>query len=218
MIRRILTWASLGLLAVSVTACGGDDTEGGSAGQPGSTQASDPDGPTATSTTRVATSTTAPATTTTTPPYSFDGSVPPPDLLNTGTDYVAIFESLAGYRSWLVRHNPDPTLVAEAYTAGGAPFEVLRGDLELLRGGGQRLVEVGQRFEAAVVTVDRNIVTLRVREHITANQLVGPDGEVVEETPSGPVNDLVVMLVADSSGRWRIGDVVESTVDSQVQL
>ena len=41
-----------------------------------------------------ATSTPAPTTTTVPPPYSFDGSVPPPPLLNTGTDYEAIYRSL----------------------------------------------------------------------------------------------------------------------------
>ena len=51
------------------------------------------------------TTTTAPSTTTTTtpPPYSFDGSVPAPPLVNTGTDYEAIFRSLSAYGRWLVR-------------------------------------------------------------------------------------------------------------------
>jgi hypothetical protein len=50
-------------------------------------------------------------TATTVPAYSFDNSVPPPPLLNTGTDYVAIIKSLQAYGDWTTSHLPDPKLV-----------------------------------------------------------------------------------------------------------
>ncbi len=52
-------------------------------------------------------STVAPTTTTTMPEFSFDDSVPPPELINTGTDYVAILKSLESYGNWLAAHRPD---------------------------------------------------------------------------------------------------------------
>ena len=48
-----------------------------------------------------------PTTTTSRPEYSFDDSVPPPKLLNTGTNYVAIVKSLEIYGNWLSAHRPD---------------------------------------------------------------------------------------------------------------
>jgi hypothetical protein len=52
-------------------------------------------------------------TTTTEPPYSFDGSIPPPRLVNTGTDYDAMVRSLAEYAAWLEAHHPDLCLISE---------------------------------------------------------------------------------------------------------
>ena len=79
MTRRGVSWVSIALLALILAGCGA------------SADASDGN-PTAKST---STTTVAPTTTTTVPPpYSFDGSVPPPKLVNTGTDYEAIYRSL----------------------------------------------------------------------------------------------------------------------------
>ena len=73
------------------------------------------------------TTTTAPSTTTTTtpPPYSFDGSVPAPPLVNTGTDYEAIFRSLDAYEHWLFAHNPNEALAGEIVVVGTELYEAL---------------------------------------------------------------------------------------------
>ena len=55
----------------------------------------------------------APTTTTSTPEFSFDDSVPPPKLVNTGTNYVAILKSLEAYGNWLAAHRPDPSFASE---------------------------------------------------------------------------------------------------------
>src|SRR5262245_1311496 len=67
------------------------------------------------------TTTSAPAPTTTTtvpPPYSFDNSVPPPKLINTGSNYASIARSLDDYGHWLYAHHPDPVLAAEISIVG----------------------------------------------------------------------------------------------------
>ena len=43
-----------------------------------------------------------------TPLYSFDNSVPPPKLINTGTNYKQILQSLLDYGNWISAHRPDP--------------------------------------------------------------------------------------------------------------
>ena len=63
------------------------------------------------------------STTTTVPPYSFDGSVPAPELVNTGEDFDAIYRSLDAYDFWLDAHNPDPTLVENFTVKGSAQYD-----------------------------------------------------------------------------------------------
>ena len=162
--------------------------------------------------------TTTTTTTTTVPPFSLDGSVPPPPLLDTGTDHAEIFRSLIGYRAWLIRHDPDPGLLDEAYVAGTEAFTDMTRTLRLLATGHRRLVEIGQWFEVETVSADRGVVTLKVREHIEAQRLIGPDGAVQQEEPRGPVNDYVVLLAADHRGRWRIAAVTRSVANAEVHL
>ncbi|MCZ7535651.1 MAG: hypothetical protein M5T61_06755 [Acidimicrobiia bacterium] len=120
--------------------------------------------------------------------------------MNTGTDYVAIFKSLAAYRTWLLRHDPDPGLVEHAYVPGTEAFDALSDDLSLLRNGRQRYIEDGQRFEVEVASDKSGVVSLRVREHIRANRIIDAQGQTVDEAPSGPVNDYIVLLAADPEG------------------
>ena len=216
-IRRILTCGMFGLLLViSTTACGGDDTTGGPAGPSGPATTADPDGAT---TTRPTASTAAPATTTTTtPPYSFDGSVPPPDLVNTGTDYVAIAESLFGYVTWLKRHDPDSSRLRAVYVPGTELSRRFGRDLDLLAESNHRYVDVDQQLEFVVVSADADLVTLTLREHIAAERLVDSTGTVIEERPTGPVNGYVVLMAADARGRWRLAEISLSTADARVQL
>ena len=88
MTRRGVSWVSIALLALVLAGCGAgaDASADASDGHPAATSRS--------------TTTVAPTTTTTVPPpYSFDGSVPPPKLINTGTDYEAIYRSLTRTRA-----------------------------------------------------------------------------------------------------------------------
>ncbi len=91
------TWGRAPLylaLVLSVAACSSNDTKASAPTAPPSTRA--PTTPPAPD----------PTTTTTVPLYSFDNSVPPPKLINTGTDYKKIVKSLLDYSSWMVGHHP----------------------------------------------------------------------------------------------------------------
>lgn len=217
MIRRILTCGMFGLLLViSTTACGGDDTTGGPAGPSGPATTADPDGAT---TTRPTASTAAPATTTTTtPPYSFDGSVPPPDLVNTGTDYVAIAESLDRYRKWLAGHHPDPALLENAYVPGSQVYEAIAGDLRELRSREMRLIDVGHHLEVSVTKAQSGVVTLMLTETAASVRLVDAAGQIVEEkTVQGETRYFAVLAMSESD-RWRVADVTRLDDDVRVQL
>ena len=97
---------------IALAACSGDDDETASADAPTTTTSAE------VTTTAPVTATTVPTPPTTPPPYSFDGSVPAPPLLNTGDDYAAIFESLDAYGGWLLAHNPEVRSLHDAYVLG----------------------------------------------------------------------------------------------------
>jgi hypothetical protein len=138
---------SIALLALILAGCGA------------SADASDGN-PTAKST---STTTVAPTTTTTVPPpYSFDGSVPPPKLVNTGTDYEAIYRSLSEYGDWLLAHQPDASLVRG--TSSGRPSERLTHDVDVVRVGTARLVEVQQPLKYKLSRSLPSAASLRVQK------------------------------------------------------
>lgn len=154
---------------------------------------------------------------TTAPLYSFDRSVPPPDIVNTGTDYVAVARSLLGYVSWLKLHNPDVTLLPNVYVEGTALVERFSPDLAYLAEHDLRLVDVDQSVEIAAVSIDDDLVTSRVLEHITAERLVDPTGKVVDERPSGPLNAYIVVMAIGPDQRWRIADITAAYTEPRVQ-
>jgi hypothetical protein len=185
--------AASGLLIVSLcalAACGG--AAAGEADQP-----------------RATPSTTAPATTTSTapPPYSFDGSVPPPELVNTGTDYEAIYRSLSGYARWAESHNPDPTVAGSVYVVGTPTYEGFVNDLDLLRSGRLRMINVGASYEVSVVSVAEPIVSLRLFERVQELRLIDDRGRVARsETFDAPLVWNAV-IAHDSADVWRIASV-----------
>lgn len=228
--RRSLTCVAVVALGVSaLSACGDDSTARGPAGSTdvtadaaaddnadggGSGSGTDGGSPAASGTT----TTRGAAPSTTTPPYSFDGSVPPPDLLNTGTDYVAIFESLIGWGNWLKRHNPDVTLVGEAYVEGTDIALRLEENLQVLMDRDLRDYDVDQRLEVEPVSARDGIATLRVSEHVTSEQLLDSGGAVIDEEPINGVIEYIAVLSADANGRWRIAAVDQASADPRVEL
>jgi len=152
------------------------------------------------------------------PPYSFDGSVPPPRIVDTGTDYLAIARSLLGYASWLKLHNPDSMLLPRVYVEGTDTTRRFSQDLDILAERSLRLVDVDQTIDVETVSIDADIVTFKVLEHTTAQRLVDPTGHVVSERPSGPLAAWIVVIAASPDGRWRIADISPAYTEPRVQL
>jgi hypothetical protein len=81
-------------------------------------------------------------TSTTVPAYSFDDSVPPPKLVNTGTEYVAILKSLLDYGDWTTAYEPSPDVVDRFITPGTKLHAAYVKTLTTLSNRGQRYIEV----------------------------------------------------------------------------
>ncbi|MCZ7536967.1 MAG: hypothetical protein M5T61_14405 [Acidimicrobiia bacterium] len=138
--------------------------------------------------------------------------------MNTGTDYVEIFESLDDYRKWLTGHHPDVGLLEKAYLPGSEVYDRLRGDLEILQRDNTRLVDVEHRMEVDVVSVRDGVVNLSVVEHATALQLIGVGGDVLDEQRLADVTRYTGYLVVASDGVWRIGALERLVDEGAVQL
>jgi hypothetical protein len=154
-----------------------------------------------------AVATTAPAgptTTTTLPEYSFDNSVPPPKLLNTGTDYPAIAESLGQYGNWLGAHRPDPALAARFLAPGSQILLLYSRDLIRLRDNRQRLIEkVRGRGKYVVISARADAVSIRSDELISLQETVDSRGTPTSRVPYAGHSYSRVLLVK-VQGRWRV--------------
>ena len=91
-------------------------------------------------------------------------------------------------------------------------------NLRKLAADNRRFVDVDQRFEAEVVTVDGDLVTLKLIEHLSAERLIDSMGRVVAEQAAGPVIEYIIVMTSSGAGRWRIADATRSTTDTRVQL
>jgi hypothetical protein len=158
------------------------------------------------STTAKTTTTLAPTTTTALPPpYSFDGSVPAPELINTGTDYEAIYRSIDAYSHWLYSHHPDESLIAEVYAPGSEAYDNVRDDVRTLVDGDYRVYDTASVIEKVeVATALPDVVTLRVHYTDDREEIVRRDGTVTdsEQLPSPSIG--IVLIRADTAGRWRV--------------
>jgi hypothetical protein len=157
-------------------------------------------------------------TTTVPPPYSFDGSVPPPPLINTGTDYEAIYRSLSAYARWAESHDPNPGVGDEVYVKGTETYDGYVRDLQVLEHNELRLVNVDERLRASVVSVKSGLVSLRLWEHLGAMQLIDRGGRIRDER--GFTSDLnwTAVITQDAQGRWQIASVDPADEATRVQL
>jgi hypothetical protein len=164
------------------------------------------------STNPVVTTTTArPGPTTTRPEYSFDDSVPPPKLLNTGTDYVAILESLESYGSWLAGHHPDPVLSIRINAPGTRLHDAFARDLTRLRDNGTRLIETLRGpSKYTILSIRPDAFSARLVQNIVVDRTVVAGGRVTSERHfSGSTTYL--MLAVASGGHWYLSAVDEQT-------
>lgn len=137
-------------------------------------------------------------TTTTVPEFSFDDSVPPPKLVNTGTNYPAILESLEAYGNWTVAHHPDATLTDRFVARGTALSRAYLDILASLSNKHQRGVEVlGGPSRYTIISATQDAVSARVVEDIDAHRVVDSSSHVVREqrfSGSTTYLDLVVLV------------------------
>jgi hypothetical protein len=145
------------------------------------------------------TTTVAPATA---PEFSFDESVPPPKLVNTGTDYVAILKSLGAYGNWLAAHRPEPARVSTIIAAGTTLHDRFAGDLTRLRDNGKRLIEeLGRPSEYTIISRRPTAFSAKSVEDVLAHRTVVASGRVTsEERRTAPTTYL--MLVVLVRGHW----------------
>ncbi|HEX5097696.1 MAG TPA: hypothetical protein VFX21_16855, partial [Acidimicrobiia bacterium] len=165
------------------------------------------------------TTTSAPATTTTTVPsplFSFDGSVPAPDLVNSGTDYEAIYRSLDAYAQWINAHHPHPAAVDEIYVEGTPLYDAAVSDMHKLlqyRYRWYRTASVLTTVEVVGATSD--LVVLRVNYAQDRTVVVRSDGGVSDDQQLPASSTRTVTLRLDEKGHWRIES---SEGDAEIHL
>jgi hypothetical protein len=125
-------------------------------------------------------------------PYSFE---PPPRLVNSGTDYVAIAKSLLEYDAWLLSHHPDPSLIERVATRGTDPYKALAHDVPILRAKQRRLVEeVDAAGEFQIVSVREDVVSLRFVQHLKRVYVVDSGGATSSARPLKKTTYLVLLV------------------------
>jgi hypothetical protein len=148
------------------------------------------------------------------PAFSFDGSVPPPEIVNTGTDYAAILESLERYGNWLGAHRPDPALALTTVAPGTKLLTNYVHDLSSLRDYRTRIIEkLDGPTTYTILSATPDAFSARVVEHITVHYTVDRSGRVTSQRRFvGPTTYLDV--VVRSHGRWYFAasDIQEPSV------
>lgn len=136
------------------------------------------------------------------PAFSFDESVPPPKLVNTGTDYVAILKSLVEYGNWLGGHRPNPALTASIVARGTKLYDLYVQDLTRLRANGKRGIEtLGGQSQFTILTVRPDAFSAKVVEDILVQKTVVASGRVTSEVHfTEPTTYLRLAVLV--GGRW----------------
>jgi hypothetical protein len=145
---------------------------------------------------------TAPTTPKPVPSFSFDGSVPPPELVNTGTDYVTIVKSLERYGNWLGAHHPDPALVPVTVAPGTQLLATYVNGLVALRDNKERIIEkLNGPTTVTILSATPDAFSARVVEHISVHQTFDRTGHLTSERRFvGPTTYLNVVVLAH--GHW----------------
>jgi len=183
---------------------------------PGSDAPHDAVAPTTTSTTRTPVTTT---TSTTVPPQggsligplpraSLHGS-PRPTLVNTGTDFIAVFTSLMYQLQWL-DENPDPSKLVELLDPTGPWYPGYRRDNQSLIDLGVRCQHDGyQLVSARVTSASPWSVTLRVVEDDAKTFWLDARGREVDAPTLGSRHTRIYAMSGNADRGWRIHDVMD---------
>lgn len=138
----------------------------------------------------------------TTPEFSFDDSVPPPRLVNTGTDYAAILRSLEAYGNWIGAHRPDPALALHTVARGTRLLDAYVHDIRILKENDKREIErLTGPTSYTILSATPDAFSARVVENISVHQIIDRSGHVVSERRyAGATTYLDVCVLAN--GRW----------------
>ncbi len=141
------------------------------------------------------------------PLYSFDNSVPPPKLINTGTNYKKILQSLLDYGNWISAHRPEAALTSNFVVRGSKIERGFRHDLDILRSTKKRTYEIRSGDDQIVVVSKRqDLFTARVTEHIISQRVSDESGRVTSEHRFPSPTTTYLYVVARVGERWLIAD------------
>jgi hypothetical protein len=181
--------ALVGALAL-IAACGDDDTAA-----PDTTAA------------EVTTTSTAVDETTTTTTIEDES---PPELENTGDDFVAILVSLNEYTSWLGMH-PEAGSVDLAYVPGSTAHTSISQIVEELATSGWHWsgpTDLLEDVEVSSIEGDRSVVLTATTNQIEDAVLLDVDGERVDpQPPRAGSGRLLYELALGDDGMWRIANI-----------
>jgi hypothetical protein len=153
-------------------------------------------------------------TTTAIPLYSFDNSVPPPKLVNSGTNYKKILQSLLDYANWTVAHRVDPSLAANFTAPSSAIDAGYRHDLGVLRDDKKRGYEIRNGDnEIRIVSQTPTVFSARVNEHIVTQKIVDPSGRVTSQRRMSAPTTAYQYVVVRVGDRWYLASVSEVNED-----
>jgi hypothetical protein len=145
-------------------------------------------------------------------PYGFDKAPNGPPLVNRGTDYVEMADSLLQFDSWIEAYDPDAALIPLVAAPSSTFDRAIRSDVAELNRYDTRLYEVETgRLEIRIADSSKeDVVTLTVVQHVSSQRLVDRSGRVVSERkfPS-PATTYTVLLVELKDGRWALADIEE---------
>ena len=123
-------------------------------------------------------------------------------MVNTGTDYVAIVQSLEDHGNWLGAHRPDPTLTQDTVAPGTRLFAGYVDNLTYLRDHDLRFIEkLNGPTTITIVSATKDAFSARIVEHRSALQIVDRAGHLKREQRFvGLTTYLDVVVLAH--GRW----------------
>jgi hypothetical protein len=145
-------------------------------------------------------------------------TTPPPVIHATGTNYVAMVNSLERYRSWLLGHHPDSALVHEFEQRGTVAYENDVRHLDALRRQHRTEISVDQHVTFTVASVHGSLMTFRAHEVVSEDRDLDGDGNIVATFPYDHPNDFVIVMVRGAGNRWRLADVTQVSLDPVILL
>ena len=97
-------------------------------------------------------------------------------------------------------------------------FERRRPDGQHDRRTSRQHASVDLHLAFTVVTVRADLVTLRMRETLVADQWFDQQHRVVRTDPYPVPNHYIVIMTNDGAGRWRIADVTRVATDPSIVI